>query len=136
MVKAVIGGGQVRGTLSFNEIIGYVPGQGRGDAKKGMYEHVRTGNVLVVYSVNPQFVQIEARKNGRKTNKTGFTRTGMLMIDKKTGAARIVTCDDKPDGDKNWRPFPGSITLEGNPHVVPNPAAPAAVDEDYEDDEE
>lgn len=134
MVKAVIGGGQAQGTLSFNEIIGYVPGQGRGDAKKGMYEQIRTGNVLVVYSVNPCFVDIEPRKNGKKTNKTGQTRIGMSMIDKKTGAMRLVTCDDKPDGEKLWRPFNGSITLQGNPHVVPQ--APAAAEDEYEDEYE
>lgn len=130
MVKAVIGGGQVEGTLSFNEIIGYVPGQGRGDAKKGKYENVRTGNVLIVYSVNPAFIAIEPRKNGRKTNRTGFTRIGMCMIDKKTGDMRLVTCTDGPDGKKEWRPFNGTITIgDGN-------AVPAGGDQDYEDDEE
>ncbi len=111
MVKATIGGGKAEGVLRFNEIIGFTPGSGRGDAKKGMYENVQNGNVLVVYSVNPQLVDIQPRKNGKRTNRTGKTRTGMFMVGKTKGEARLVTCDDAPDGEKKWRPFNGAVTL-------------------------
>lgn len=137
-VRAVIGGAAVQEfPLSFNDIIAHVPGQrGRGDAKKGMYEH-KNGNILVVYTVNPQFVEIEARRNGKRTNKTGFTRTGMAIIEKASGKMRLVTADRDPDGKKEWREFKGDITLSGNPHRVDKPqaAAPAA-QEEYEDDDE
>ena len=132
-LKATIGGANETGNLSFNEIIGYVPGQGRGDAKKGMYKHVRTGNILVVYSVNPQFVEIETRKNGKKTNRTGFTRTGMLVVEKATGKLRLVTADRNPDGRKDWVEYTGSVTFAGNPHVVPD--APAAASDEYDDED-
>ena len=114
--------------LSFNEIVGYTPGQGRGDAQKGMYENA-AGDVLVVFSKNPQFVKCETRKNGKRTNKTGFTRTGMAMVSTKTGSLRLVTCDEKPDGEKKWKKYEGSITLAGNPHVVNAPGG------DEDDDE-
>lgn len=132
-VKASIGGGQAVGSLSFNEIIGFVPGQGRGDAKKGMYESVKNGDILVVYSVNPAIYDLPARKNRKKTNRTGKSRVGMAIVDKSTGALRLVTCDDQPDGEKKWRPFNGTISLSGNPHVVDPAPVPAG---DFEEDDE
>lgn len=114
MLKAEIVGGKDTGVLSFNEIIGFTPGSGRGDAQKGTYENIENGNVLVVYSVNPQLVDIQPRKNGKRTNRTGKTRTGMFMVGKATGVPRLVTCDDKPDGEKKWRPFNGTITIVGS----------------------
>ena len=133
-VKATIGGAAVvEYPLSFNDIIAHVPGkEGRGDATKGMFQH-KSGKVLIVYSVNPQFVEIEPRRNGRKTNRTGFTRTGMAIVDTK-GAMRLVTADKKPDGEKAWKVYTSSITLAGNPHVVDAPAELAGQDEgDYDD---
>lgn len=137
-VRATVVGAQDQSyPLSFDDILGRVPGRGRGDAKKGMYQN-RAGSILVVHSVNPQFVTIERRQNGKRTNRTGFTRTGMFIVGA-NGKARLVTCTDAPDGQKNWRKFEGSITLAGNPHVVPNPsvdgAASAGGDFDDEGDE-
>lgn len=135
-VRATIGGGAQVGTLSFNDIIGHTPGRaGRTDAQKGMFQHIRTGNVLVVYSKNPQFVECAPRANGRRTTRTGFTRTGMFIISKRTGEARLVVANRDPDGAKEWVPFTGSITLQGNPHVVPDPvAAGNAPTDDYDDE--
>lgn len=135
-VRATVGGGQSEAfPLSFDDILGRVPGRGRGDAKKGMYQN-RNGAILVVYSVNPQFVTIERRANGKRTNRTGFTRTGMFIVEK-SGKARLVTCTDAPDGNKNWKAFTESITLAGNPHVVPNPIVGTAQAEGgFDDDEE
>lgn len=135
-MHAKISGGEASYNLSFNDIINYVPGKGRGDAKKGMYQH-RNGKVLVVFSVNPAFVDLETlprgkRANGKKTTRTEKTRIGMAMIGT-DGTMRPVTCDDNPDGDKNWREFTGSITLAGNPHVVDAPTAAEYLDD--EDDE-
>jgi hypothetical protein len=97
--------------LSFNDIIGHVPGHaGRGDAKKGKFVN-RSGHVLVVYSVNPEKHTIGARRNGRKTNRTQLTRIGMFMFCPKTRAIRLVTCDNKPDGAKQWKPYTGSVTI-------------------------
>ena len=95
--------------LSFNDIIGHVPGRtGRADAKKGKFVN-RRGKVLVVYSVNPVKHKISPRANGRKTNKTQLTRIGMFMVS--NGKARLVTCDNSPDGAKNWKPYTGPVTL-------------------------
>jgi hypothetical protein len=95
--------------LSFNDIIGHVPGRtGRSDAKKGKFVN-RNGAVLVVYSVNPEKHKISLRSNGRKTNRTQQTRIGMFMVSK--GNARLVTCDNGPDGAKNWKPYTGAVTL-------------------------
>ncbi len=133
-VKATFGGAaNTEYPLSFNDIIGHTPGRpGRDDAKKGMYQH-KGGNVLVVYSVNPQFVEIEPRKNGKRTNRTGLTRTGMCIIDKK-GKVRLVTANRDPDGAKEWKEYTGSITLAGNPHVVDPPEAGTADEGDEDDD--
>lgn len=136
-VRATVGGGAGGFNLSFNELIAHVSGQsGRGDAKKGMFQH-RNGNILVIYSKNPQLVEIEARRNGRRTNRTGLTRTGMFLIGKK-GNARLVTCDRDADGAKDWKEFPGSITLAGNPHVIPTPAnlGSQSADETFDDDDD
>ncbi len=96
-------------TLSFNDIIGHVPGrEGRSDAKKGKYVN-RSGKVLVVYSVNPEKHKISLRANRKKTNKTQLTRIGMFMVGK--SGARLVTCDNSPDGAKNWKPYTGTVTL-------------------------
>ncbi len=96
-------------TLSFNDIIGHTPGQtGRADAKKGKFVN-RQGKVLVVYSVNPEKHKIAPRRNGKKTNKTQLTRIGMFMVSK--GVARLVTCDDQPDGAKNWKPYTGNVSV-------------------------
>lgn len=120
--------------LSFNDLIAHAPGQpGRGDALKGMYEN-RNGNVLVIYSKNPQLVEIEARRNRKRTNRTGLTRTGMFMIGK-NGEARLVTCNRDEDGAKNWKKYEGSITLAGNPHVVDAPQA-GQIDPEWEADGE
>lgn len=134
-VKATIGGSVGGFSLSFNEIIGYTPGSGRGDAKKGMYENAK-GDVLVVYSVNPAIFDIPARANRKRTNRTGKTRIGMAIVDKSTGGLRLVSCDDRPDGEKKWRPFNGNITLAGNPHVVTggNQASRDDIDEGDVDD--
>lgn len=132
-VKARIGAASDGFNLSFNEIISYTPGSRRGDAKKGMYEN-RKGDILVVFSKNPAFVNLRelpngTRANGKKTTRTECTRVGMLLIDKSTGQARPVVCNDKPDGAKNWKVYSGSITLEGNPHVVDADDEEAAEDE-------
>lgn len=105
--------------LSFNEIIGFVAGRtpARQDAQPGMFQK-ENGDILVVFSKNPQLVSCEQRHNRKRTTKTGFTRTGMAMIDKSTGGLRLVTCDRGEDGKKQWRKYEGSITLQGNPHVV------------------
>lgn len=95
--------------MSFNDITGYVPGKGRGDAKVGKYIH-RNGKILVVFTKNPALVDIPARANGKKTNKTGKTRIGMGLLDS-AGDFRLVTCGDGADGVKNWKPYTGSITL-------------------------
>lgn len=118
-VRAKIGGGKEQETISFNDIIGHVPGRpGRDPAKKGMYQNVKNGNILVVFGTNPMFVEYEKLRNGKRGNRTGFTRAGMMLIEKATGAARPLTCDKNPDGAKNWRLYEGSIELAGNPHVV------------------
>ena len=137
MVRATVGAAKVEEfPLSFNDIIAHTPGQaGRGDATKGMFEH-RNGDILVVLSKNPQFVECEARRNGKRTTKTGFTRTGMFIVDKdKDGAARLVAADKTPDGKKDWKPYTGSITLEGNPHRVANPTELAGQEDEGDDDE-
>lgn len=120
-VRATLSGAKAQDyPFSFNDIIAHTPGKkGRGDAKKGCYEH-RNGKVLVVYSVNPQLVEIEKRANGKKTNRTGLTRTGMAIIGK-NGSLRMVTCNREADGAKDWREYKGSFTIAGNPHVVAGP---------------
>lgn len=96
-------------TLSFNDIIGHTPGrEGRSDAKKGKFVN-RQGKVLVVYSVNPEKHTISLRSNRKKTNRTQLTRIGMFMVGK--SGARLVTCDNSPDGAKNWKPYAGTVTL-------------------------
>lgn len=96
-------------TLSFNDIIGHTPGRaGRSDAKKGKYVN-RQGKVLIVFSVNPEKHTISLRVNRKKTNRTQLTRIGMAMVDKK--GLRLVTCDNSPDGDKNWKPYTGTVTV-------------------------
>jgi len=135
-VKATIGGGGQVGTLSFNEIIGYTPGQGRGDAKKNCYQNVNNGNILVVFGVNAQLVEYERRPSGKRTNRTGLTRAGMFVIEKKTGKLRPVTADRSPDGKKVWVPYSGSITIGGNPHVIqPGQNAQAAGSDEYDDED-
>jgi len=135
-VRATVNGGAtVTYPLSFNDIIGYKPGSGRGDALKGHYQN-KSGNVLVVYSKNCQLVEIEPRQNRKKTNRTGLTRTGMFMVGKK-GEVRLVTCDRNPDGEKNWRKFEGSLTIAGNPHIIPESQVSAgASEEDYDEEDE
>ncbi len=132
-VRATVSGAKAEYPLSFNEIIGYVPGSGRGDAKKGHYQH-KNGNILVVYSKNCQLVEIEPRRNGKRTNRTGLTRTGMFMVGKK-GEVRLVTCDRNPDGEKDWKVFDGSLTIAGNPHIV-SEAQKGASEENYDDEDE
>lgn len=119
-VRAKIGGDKKpAGSLSFNDIIGHVPGRpGRDPAKKGHYRNVRNGNILVVFGVNPTLVELEALRNGKKGNKTGLTRSGMMMVDAKTGNCRPVTCDKKPDGEKIWELYTGTLEITGNPHLV------------------
>lgn len=96
--------------LSFNDIIAHTPGrEGRGDAKPGAYIN-RAGKVLVLLTVNPQLVPIEPRANGKKTNRTGLTRSGMFMV-QKDGGMRQVTCDRSPDGEKKWKKYTGSLTI-------------------------
>jgi hypothetical protein len=133
-VRATVGVAAVDSfNLSFNEIIGHVPGrQGRDDARPGTYED-RNGKILIVFSKNPQLVEIEARRNGRKTNRTGLTRTGMAMIGR-DGAMRMVTCDRDPDGDKKWKVSNKTVTIGGNPHVVPNPPEAQAAEGEFDDD--
>jgi hypothetical protein len=115
-VKAKISGSPPQGTLSFNDIIAHTPGRkGRGKAKKGMYQDTKNGNILVVCSNNPEVHKYE---NGTQTVRTGISRVGMFMISAKTGNARPVVCDNKPDGERKWVEFKGDITLTGNPHVV------------------
>lgn len=112
-VRATLSAPTVRDdfSLSFNDIIGHTPGRtGRADAKPGKYVN-RNGNVLVVYSKNPQLVDCEARANRKRTTKTGKTRTGMVMFDVKKGALRLVACDSGPDGVKNWKPYTGTINI-------------------------
>lgn len=138
-VRATVSGGAKAYDLSFNDIIGLDGKGGRGDAKKGHYQH-RNGNILVVYSKNPQLVTIEPRRrraNGTvpKTNRTGLTRTGMFMVGK-NGEVRLVTCDRNPDGEKNWRVFDGSLTIAGNPHIVPETQGGGAIQEDYDEEED
>jgi hypothetical protein len=136
-VRATVGGQAGGFDLSFNEIIGHVPGrEGRDDARPGTYED-RNGKLLVVYSKNPQLVEIEPRRNGRKTNRTGLTRTGMFMVGR-DGNVRLVTCDRQPDGEKNWRVSKKTITIGGNPHVISTeaPVEDGEFDDDAGEDEE
>lgn len=98
-------------TLSFNDIINFVPGSGRGDANQGKYVHRNGRKVLIVFSKNPDPHDIKPNKTGKKTNRTGKTRIGMAMFDAKAGGLRLVTCGDGPDGTKNWKPYTGTISL-------------------------
>lgn len=112
-VKVVVGGKrQDEYPLSFNDI----------KNKKGMYQH-RNGKILIVYTNKSQFIRCDARQT-----RTGFTRTGMAMVDRKTGGLRLVVCDQTPDGDKNWKVFEDTVTLAGNPHVVPATAQAGQVE--------
>lgn len=121
--RATVAGGPARReaadpyTLSFNDIIGRTPGRrGRSNARKGMYEH-RDGTVLVVFSVNPQFVELRANNDRVRGTRTGFTRVGMFAVGT-DGRARNVVCDKSRDGGRDWKPYAGSIELAGNPHEV------------------
>lgn len=96
-------------TMSFNDIINYVPGKGRGDATPAKFIH-RNGKILVNLTKNPGLVDIPQRANGKPTNKTGKTRIGMFLV-QTDGTARIVTCGDGADGVKNWKPYNGTVTL-------------------------
>lgn len=71
----------------------------------GKYQH-RNGNVLVIVSDKGQLVKVP---KGVASN--GFSRTGMFMIDAKTGKTRHVNCGQGPDGDRNWMRYTASVTL-------------------------
>lgn len=116
-LRATIGGAhRDEYPLSFQDIVSR-------KNKKGMYQH-RNGKVLVVFSNAPQLV-------GHRT-RTGLTRTGMGIIGR-DGGLRVVVSNRAPDNARNWKEFPGTITLAGNPHVVGSNPTEQATQGEVED---
>lgn len=69
----------------------------------------RNGNILLVGSRKATFVSVP-----RDVVRTGYTRTGMLMLRKQRGGGfRLshVVCDRNPDGVRNWQRIAGTITI-------------------------
>jgi hypothetical protein len=70
----------------------------------GLYERSGTGDVLVVSPDGTTFVP-------DKKVRTGYSRTGCLLIEKSTGTPRKLHCDKSPDGVAQWRKFAGALDL-------------------------
>jgi hypothetical protein len=104
-VTARVSGAQkVDFPLTFNQIIGYQPGDGRGRSRKGVYEHKSGKKLLVVFSRDVPLVDTDATTSG-------LTRSGMAMVDIESGVMRPVRCDRSEDGEPAWRKFAGTIEL-------------------------